>query len=180
VAAAVTDDDYQLFLRHCFQESRAAVEEEALSRGLTPRDLATTLIVLVAKGDLVAAGQIGDGACVVGNCGEPPVILNPPQFGEYINETIFLTSNNALDELQISIWRGRAHSIACFCDGLQSLALKLPEGTPHRPFFAPLFHFIAGSDARSEPTKELVSFLRSPRVQERSDDDLTLILVHHS
>jgi hypothetical protein len=181
VAAAMltpADDDAtcERSLTQCFQECRIAVEEEAQTRALTSRDLATTLIILFAKDNLVACGQIGDGACVVGNCNEQPLILNVPQVGEYVNETVFLTSSNAMDELQISTWRGRVCSIAVFCDGLDSLALKLPDGVPHKPFFEPLFRFIAES---SDRTTELIAFLQSPQVRERCDDDLTLILAHH-
>ena len=36
-----------------------------------------------------------------------------------------------------------------FSDGLQRLALKLPEGTPHAPFFTPLFRFATRWKTRS-------------------------------
>jgi len=59
---------------------------------------------------------------------------------------------------------------------LQMLALKIPEGTPHGPFFAPLFRFSGTVKEDSDAKEQLESFLRSPRVSERTDDDLTLLL----
>ncbi len=78
--------------------------------------------------------------------------------------------------------------IALFSDGLQRLALELPSGKPFDPFFAPLFSFLdQARDSLSNSTdpKEifnnaantLETFLRSPRVTARTDDDLTLVLI---
>ena len=66
--------------------------------------------------------------------------------------------------------------MAVFSDGLQMLALKMPGGTPHAPFFAPLFRFINNAADEPQIHSELESFLRSPTVRRRADDDLTLFL----
>jgi hypothetical protein len=41
------------------------------------------------------------------------------------------------------VWRGVPRHVAVFSDGLPMLALKMPVGSPHAPFFMPLFHFMA-------------------------------------
>jgi hypothetical protein len=46
----------------------------------------------------------------------------------------------------------------------------------HAPFFAPLFKFIAEAKDLDVANQELTGFLRSPRVCDRTDDDLTLLL----
>ena len=56
------------------------------------------------------------------------------------------------------------------------LALQMPQGTAHTPFFAPLFKFIAEAKDLDLAHQELEGFLRSPRVSDRTDDDLTLLL----
>ena len=38
---------------------------------------------------------------------------------------------------------GPINGVALFSDGLQMLALKIPGGTPHPPFFTPLLNFLA-------------------------------------
>jgi hypothetical protein len=54
----------------------------------------------------------------------------------------------------------------------------MPQANPHTAFFSPLFRFV--SQAKDNPTanEELKAFLESPRMRERADDDLTLLLAH--
>jgi hypothetical protein len=61
---------------------------------------------------------------------------------------------------------------------LQRLALNLATNTPHEPFFEPFFKVlsIVGENKEDELTAALVDFLKSERVNERTDDDKTLAL----
>ena len=102
--------------------------------------------------------------------------LTQPEQGEYLNETKFLICPDAVETAQVSIWQGQPAHLAIFSDGLQMLALKMPDGRPHSPFFAPLFRFVASVSDPTEAQEQLEAFLRSPRVTERTNDDLTLIL----
>lgn len=99
-----------------------------------------------------------------------------PQNGEYLNETTFLISPDALNTVQINVWHGAPGYVAAFSDGLQMLALKMPEGTPHPPFFAPLFQFVARMTDAAAAQEQLTAFLHSPRLRERVDDDVTLLI----
>ena len=65
--------------------------------------------------------------------------------------------------------------LALFSDGLQMLALKMPQGTPHPTFFSPLLGLLATTPL-GQATKHLQGFLQSPRVAEKAEDDLTLLL----
>jgi hypothetical protein len=154
----------------------AAIAAEAQARAVKTRDLATTLILVVTTPHLVAVLQVGDGAAVVGDGTGTLMALTTPQSGEYINETTFLTSPAALQTAQGGVWHGAPRHIAAFSDGLQMLALKMPAGSPHAPFFTPLFHFMATITEAAAAQDQLAAFLRSPRVRERTDDDVTLLL----
>jgi serine/threonine protein phosphatase PrpC len=156
--------------------ARAAVAAAAATRQVPPHDLATTLIVLVATPALVAVGQIGDGAVVVSDGAGNVTALTTPQHGEYANETTFLTSPDALATAQVRIRHGAQVSLAAFSDGLQRLALQMPGGTPHVPFFAPLFRFLAAMSDGQAAQAQVEAFLRSARVRGRTDDDITLVL----
>jgi len=59
----------------------------------------------------------------------------------------------------MNLWRGKAANIALLSDGLQLLALELNQGTPHVPFFSPLFNFMANVTNETE-AKEQSSVLR--------------------
>jgi hypothetical protein len=163
-------------LREAFRAARAALVAEAASRGAAVGDLATTLVCSVAGPVLVAAAQIGDGAVVFDDTAGQLRTLTRPVAGEYLNETVFLTSENLFERAQFQTWSGGLRHLALFSDGLQMLALKMPAGEPHPPFFKPLFAWLARVADPDAGRQELLAWLTSPRVTDRTDDDLTLLL----
>jgi serine/threonine protein phosphatase PrpC len=171
-----TEQEWSPIITRALDCARIAVENEAAAMGVAPRDLASTLIVMLATPQLVVAGQIGDGAVVLADAADKFVALTAPQSGEYLNETTFLVSPRAIEQAQTSVWRGEARFLAAFSDGLQMLALRMSDGTAHKPFFAPLFRFLEEQTDLSEAGTQLRSFLTSPRITQRADDDLTLLL----
>jgi hypothetical protein len=96
------------------------------------------------------------------------------QKGEFANETHFLTQRDAHQQLSVQACRCAVVSLAVMSDGLLRLALKLPSGEPHVPFFQPLFGFAAAQV--QDRDAQLAAFLASERVCARSDDDKTLVL----
>ena len=177
-ALPTADDEtgWKSLLTKALTIARISVETEANNRQVSVRDLASTLLVAVATPELVVTAQIGDGAIVISDKQDNIVALTTPQSGEYINQTTFLVSPKALDTVKVNIWYGNVANLAMFSDGLQMLALKMPLGTPHIPFFNPLFGFISQMIDESAAKKELEGFLKSPRLAQRSDDDLTILL----
>ncbi len=167
---------WQSILTQALESAKTAVEAEAAVCGMQARDLATTLIIVVATPELIAAVQVGDGLAVASDRAGNMIALTAAQRGEYINETTFLVSPHALDTAQVTLWRGAVSNIAVFSDGLQMLAVNMNDGSPYVPFFSPLFQFIADVEDENEAKEQLAMFLRSPRITERTDDDLTLLL----
>lgn len=160
--------------------AKKAVEEEAVACGAQPQDLASTLIIVIATPEMVAVTQIGDGVAVakdgIGNL----KALTIPDNGEYINQTNFLTSVGALDTAQVNLWRETVVNVGVLTDGLQMLAMNMAIGVPHKPFFFPLFDFIGKAEDKTTAGDRLVRFLRSQKITQRTDDDLTLILAAFS
>lgn len=168
--------DWEPRLRHALQAAREAVQWTAESIGQPTRELASTLILFVATPTRVMAAQIGDGAVVVGDRDGGIFSVTNPTADEYVNRTHFLTGTAAVEQAQLALWRGAVDHIAAFSDGLQRLALQMPDAMPHKPFFLPLFRFV---DEAADPVaarEQLEQFLRSPRIAQRADDDLTLLL----
>jgi len=170
------DEHWTLVLRDAVKAARMAIEVEATAREVAMRDLATTLILVAATPEVVSAAQVGDGAVVVGESEGSIIALTSPGSGDYINETTFLSTSVALDTAQVSVWHGGVAHIAVLSDGLQMLALKMPGGVPHVPFFSPLFRFVASTTDGGQAQEHLMAFLRSPRIRQYVDDDLTLLL----
>lgn len=156
--------------------SRGAVEAQAKDRSLPLCDLASTLIAVIAGPEAVAAIQVGDGAVVAGTTDSQIFAVTQPARGEYLNETIFLTSDGAPETVQPKVWRGPLARLAVFSDGLQTVALHLADDQPHAGFFLPLFRFLETQSDPLQTQEALVSFLASPRLRERTDDDVTLFL----
>ena len=154
-----------------------ALKAEAVARQSSLRDFACTLAVAVARpGQMVAAIQIGDGAVVAQADGGETFAVTRPAPSEYLNETTFLVSPGAIDGASFKLWQGNLARIAALTDGLQMLALQMPIGNPHQGFFDPLLRFVARTGNPVEAETMLQAFLDSPRVRERTDDDLTLFL----
>lgn len=166
----------QSLLNQSFLAAKKAVEDEAIACGKQPQDLATTLIIVIATPDMVAVAQVGDGLAVAKDHMGNLLALTTPDNGEYINETTFLTSSHALDTAQMRLWRETIVNIGVLTDGLQMLALNMVVGEPHKPFFFPLFDFVEKAEDKTVAKEELVRFLGSERITQRTDDDLTLIL----
>ena len=170
------DEQVRSVLNDAIIAAKLAVEDEAAACDKQPQDLATTLIITIATPELAAVVQIGDGMAVAKDRMGNLLALTMPDNGEYINATTFLTSPNALDTAQMRIWREAIVNVGVLTDGLQMLALNMAVGEPHKPFFFPLFDFAANADDKGAAKEQLVTFLRSDRITQRTDDDLTLII----
>ncbi len=170
------DEAWRSLLVDAFAVARGAVEREAAELGASPGDLATTLILVVGTRQLVAVAQVGDGAAIVCDDAGEVGALTVPQNGEYLNETEFLVAPQALESIQWAVRRGEPAHVAVLSDGLEMLALKMPDGVPHQPFFDPLFRFMADVGGEQEANRQLQEFLGSTRIRERTDDDVTLLL----
>ncbi len=176
VDATPDDQTLEEMLREAMVAALDAVQEEAVLRQVSVRELATTLILVIAHPEFTAAAQIGDGASVIADSSGEIISLTVPAPVEYINESVFLTSADAIQGAQVKIHRRRATRVAVFSDGLQMLALKWPEFTPHDAFFMPLFEFIAGATDEVQAAKDLGIFLSSEKISALTDDDRTLVL----
>lgn len=173
---AMDDSYWQGLLADAVKAAKLAVESEASALNVKSRELATTLIVFIATGSLIVAAQVGDGAVVLEDGNGNIFAHTTPGVGEFINETSFLISPDVLNTIQTCIWHGDLKHIAILSDGLQMIALKMPDGIPYAPFFSYLFRFADKMADEAEAKEQLTSFLRSPRVTERTDDDVTLLL----
>jgi hypothetical protein len=163
-------------LNNALAAAKSAVEAEANIRSIPAAHLASTLILVAAGPRFVAATQIGDGAVVAADAEGKFFSITRPAASEYLNETVFLTSTEALPSAQSAVWQGALANLAILSDGLQMAALRMPGGEPHPGFFTPLFQFLAQQSDGTAAQEALTSFLRSPRLRQRTDDDVTLVM----
>ncbi len=163
-------------LNDALKAAQKAVQAEASVRKIEVRQLATTLILVVATSELVGAAQVGDGIAVVQDRDANIIGVTTPESGEHVNETTFLNARRDLKHAQFTVWRGAPTHVAILSDGLQRLALKMPSGVPHGPFFAPLFNFVSNTPEPAQAQEQLELFMGNPRITDSTTDDLTLVL----
>lgn len=159
------------------KDIQRAIYETAEVNGLTVRDYACTLLGAVISPNKASFFQIGDGAIVAsGGCTQGVVFW--PDSGPYANMTYFVTEEDALDHLHVNVINAHIDEIALFSDGIQRLALSFENRTPHTPFFEPMLQVLrkARLDECETLDEQLARFLNSPQINERTDDDKTLVL----
>ena len=151
----------------------------AEAEGSSEREFACTLLGAVLGSAAACFFQIGDGAIVYSISADGPYRLCFwPNRGDYENTTYFATQANFSEQLQFKLIAESAREIALFSDGLQRLALNYQAQEAHQPFFRGLFPSIRSISPteRAEMNDQLAKFLGSSKVNERTDDDKTLIL----
>jgi serine/threonine protein phosphatase PrpC len=152
------------------------LHDQANSQGYSVDELACTLLVFVATPDWLAAMQIGDGFIVVRLQDLDYQLLFQPDKGEFANETTFITSNNALEEMKVDIISGAQEFISASTDGLEKVAIRMSDWQPFPPFFQPFEEYLQETAHPEQENEYLMSFLNSERLNARTDDDKTLLL----
>ncbi|MBX9689840.1 MAG: protein phosphatase 2C domain-containing protein, partial [Candidatus Obscuribacterales bacterium] len=121
--------------------------------------------------------QIGDGAIVYYDreFARYKTVFWPDN-GDYLNLTSFVSSANLEENLQVTSIEGAIDLVAMLTDGLELLALDFRQKIAHGPFFAPMFERLSNTKRPAELESGLRNFLQSEAVNERTDDDKTLII----
>lgn len=159
--------------------ARDRIQLASSRRGRTARDFATTLVLVMASADEIVTAHIGDGAIVARDKNNGTwVVLSGPHHGEYASTTYFVT-DDPQPVLRVGKYTNQYNALASFSDGIESLVLDSATGAPFSAFFNPMANPLDASTAIGKDTalsKNLAVFLASDRLNERTDDDKTLIV----
>jgi hypothetical protein len=166
--------DAEAVLQWC-DEARRSIGEHAEANNRQLRDYASTLCASVITPGGSIFFQIGDGAIVA--CKNQVIgVVFWPQSGEYINTTNFLTSPEYREQVQVCATADGFSEVALITDGLERLALQFHNFTPYPPFFQPLFGALRSAPDPTALSGDLRLFLQSDSIQNKNDDDKTLVL----
>jgi serine/threonine protein phosphatase PrpC len=154
------------------------ITKEAENNKISIADYACTLLATIIGENAAVFFQIGDGIIVYSleETSDEYHLATLPQQGEYANSTNFVTDEDAFDVLHFEMLERRVDEIAMMTDGLQRIALNYQTQTAHAPFFRPMFAPLRAANLASNLETKLTEFLDSPKINERTDDDKTLIL----
>lgn len=143
-------------------------------------DYATTLLVCVSDGNRIALAQIGDGAIVLG-IGRNRRVAFKPQHGDFVNQSAFLTDEDAVDELQVMVIDAVPELLVLFSDGLEDLLISPKDLSVHPPFFDYLSTAFGAAKERvgvqPDISEQLSRMLTSKAVTSRSDDDTSIVAI---
>ena len=162
-------------IAHWVDTAREAVLAEAATQETMPRQLACTLLAALVGDSWAVFVQIGDGV-IVFDSEKGYELAFWPDNGEYANTTRFLTEDDYRQHLRISIVERTISEFAVLTDGLQMLALDFAQSCVHSRFFAPLFRTVRTNADEEKLRASLLEFMDSKRVNDRTDDDKTLLL----
>lgn len=157
------------------EAARERLLEEAAANASTPRQLACTFLAAMVGDGWAAFAQVGDGVIVFdGPDGYDFAFW--PENGEYASTTYFLSEDDYKQHLRVEIVERHVSELAVLTDGLQMLALDFAGAKVHDRFFAPLFSAVRNGPDEAALKTSLLEFMDSKRVNERTDDDKTLLL----
>lgn len=165
---------------HWVDAARDLIYEAAQRRSKTPRDFSCTLVCVISDGDTSVVIHVGDG-CAVARDRTTSEWFAPtwPDHGEYASTTTFVTDQpNA--KVRAGVVRRSVDALAIFSDGIERMVLDMAAKQPSAKFFEAMTRpvaasaTLAGKDARL--SDHLQDYLGSDLVNDRTDDDKTLVL----
>lgn len=145
----------------------------------SPRDFATTLLftILSVKGNIFI--QIGDGVIAQGNSFDINCVFLP-QNGEYLNTTYFASDKNIAEHFMFTHNTDNIERLVMHTDGIELISFDFTRMKPHVRFFNPLFDQLESSDGfgiDKETSEFIAGFLNCERVNQKTDDDKTLVII---
>jgi hypothetical protein len=167
--------------RRWLHEVRDQIAGIARSKEARPRDFAATLVAVVVLPASITVCHVGDGACAGRRQGRQNwEVVSWPAQGEYASTTFFVTDKEIC--LRLTHLDGEFDEIAVFSDGLERLALDFSNSTAFNRFFDPLSAPLSTVPAGHHRalSAQLTTFLDSPQVIQRTNDDKTLIVARRN
>lgn len=142
------------------------------------RDYASTLVGAVIGERSAAFFQIGDGGIVFSASGaaQSYQFAIAPVEAEYVNVTDFVTDETAADRLRFEFVEEPIEDLILFSDGIYAVAVDYQNNRPHEPFLMPMIAPLRNGNAPGGLNEKLENFLASPKINEKTDDDKTIIL----
>lgn len=165
------------FIENIIKVVNERIEDVAGLNFSSKRDYACTFLGAIVSIEKSIFFQVGDGCIVAASNGIRGIIFWPEAM-LYANMTNFIIDTDVLDHLQICIQNFPVHELTLSTDGLQRLILNFDIMAPHTPFFDRIFSPLKSGTTINEDelSEQLSVFLDTEIINNRTDDDKTLIL----
>ena len=166
------------FAFHWIQYFQKQIAKKASEKKKDIREFASTLVGAIVGKKVAIFYQVGDGGAVFSLDGKPTSY----QFGvepadsEYVNMTEFLTDETATGSLRFAKVEESVEDLILFSDGIYSVAVDYQNDSPHEPFLIPMIAPLRNNLEANGLNEKLENFLSSPKLNEKTDDDKTIVL----
>ncbi|HVE59964.1 MAG TPA: PP2C family serine/threonine-protein phosphatase [Pyrinomonadaceae bacterium] len=154
------------------------IAEISLANKKELRDYASTFVGAVIGAHSAVFYQVGDGGIVFSTSGDAKSyrFAIAPVETEYVNVTEFVTDETAAESLRFELIKEAVEDLILFSDGIYAVAVDYQMGQPHEPFLMPMIAPLRNGNAPNGLNEKLENFLSSPKINEKTDDDKTIIL----
>jgi len=141
-----------------------------------PDDFSTTFLFICIMPSICFAAQVGDGFILVKQEDEKKYnLVFAPLKGEHINETRFLPLKN-FKSVKMFFKKGVVDFCLLATDGIENVAFKMSTWEPSDGFFSPLEKHVRENASQKSLERDLLKFLRGERIQNKNQDDKTLLM----
>jgi Protein phosphatase 2C len=170
-------ESWRVLLSEGCEEVVSTFVKNARRLGSDPGDFASTLTAVVLAYPWLGVLGVGDGFVIARADGQDGadtfhLVSSADSTGEYVNETVFLTSTGALAQANVAcLYDPGLTAVMLGTDGLTPAAIRRngATGRANRSFLEPLL------DSVDSPT-EIARFLLDDRISSLSADDKTLLM----
>lgn len=165
----------QLFI--ClYHNALIQIEKIARIHRCEVKDFACTLLVFVATPQGMLAMQIGGGLLVVRQAHGMYHLLFQVVQKQVAHPAMFVTSENAFEAMQVRVLQVPPVFMCAATDGLERVALRLQDWTPHASFFRPLEDYLTETLDPERSPEYLEQFLASNWLSQWTTNDKAMLL----
>ena len=151
------------------------IVSRSIAKEIDVREYSSTFSAAIVTPQKAMFYQIGDGRILYSTGQEFHFGIDIPE-SEYVNMTHFLTDEDAVDQMEFFETDEPIKDIVLFTDGIESIAIDFASGQPYEPFLLPMLAPLRNGSSNGSLNEKLGEFLSSPAINEKTDDDKTLIL----
>ncbi len=173
----LSDEDVINAIKEAFLNTQKRLQEEAQDLEVDIKDLNATLLVFLSLSKRQFYGQVGDCAAI-GKTEDGYQVIARQQRGEYANATFSVCNpQSVLDGIYEKTLTFYPY-VALMSDGIESISVSAKDKTVSALFFDPFFNAFQKDGFDEETVSNSLSrFLSSDRINQKTDDDKTLLFV---
>jgi hypothetical protein len=175
--------DFKKLLTMSVKHARNQIFLRAKLENSLEQEYACTLVLTIIRNSEYHLVHVGDGAVVgvfASENQETIETISGPDNGEYANSTTPITSPYYAEHVRYACNSSdkKLQGIFVFTDGIQNLCINHQTKQAFSGFFTPILQWFREFAPDVNLDDKCMELLDSPRIREKCDDDLTLVVCY--